>query len=604
MADDVMGVGLMLGLPGVRADSAATEALALLDAAMADGDTCIDLAELLRERTLSAPDIEHWKTSLLESGLCTEGDGGRPLILDGDLLSSRRYWHYERFLAHTLRERAADLSHLHDYQDDPQIIDDVRALFPPKRAARVEGVDWQRLACVVALAHNLSVITGGPGTGKTTVAGNTIAIAARIAARAQRELRVVIAAPTGKAAQRLRESLIATGRSLVRKQFLSEEQLEALTRHVSTLHRLLRDRQLAAADLVVIDEVSMADAATLARALARVPRSAQIMLLGDPQQLASVDAGHVLGEIAKLDHAQVAPGVQSWYLRCLTTKEPVAYGDNVHPLSLAQVRLRKNWRSAASPAITELAAAMQESALQAQCTLADPALGPQAGSSAEGHPTWIERRDCSSPHTVAATIFHDMRYWLLGVLGAKTAADALEAHAHQRILCARRSGPLGAEWFNDHIETALDREGLILPWEDGHYHGRPILMTRNDYDLQLYNGDIGVVWGQRNQAQAWFATGTGDLRAVPLHRLHSVEPVFAMTIHKSQGSQFDHTEIVTAMEDAGPIGDLLTRELLYTAVTRSAYSARIWADEDLLVRSIDRRKIRRTGLGRFLRRDD
>lgn len=600
MADDVLGIDLLLTLPGVQADRSARSALRLLDTAMADGDTCLDLGETLRTEPGLADDVAAWKRSLLASGLVTEGAGGRPLVLDGDLLSSRRYWRYEGDLAAALCTRAADLSRL-DRLADPAFTEDLRTVFPAKRDARVDGVDWQRLAATVALVHGLAVITGGPGTGKTTVAGKAIAIAARHAARAGKDLRVVIAAPTGKAAQRLRESLIATGRSLVANGFLSEAQLAALTRHVATLHRLLRDRHLAHADLVVIDEVSMADAATLSRTFARIPATAQVILLGDPRQLASVDAGHVLGEIARLHDDAVHPRLRDAYLAGLARPEPVALGLDLHPLALCQVHLRRNWRSAASPAVTALAAAMQESPLQVQCVLGDPQFGPEAGRRAEGRPVWVAGRPTPSATEVARTLLADLADWADAVVSAPTPEEALAAHGRQRVLCARRSGPLGAEWFNAAIEADLARRGRILPWDDGHYAGRPLLMTRNDYDLQLSNGDIGIIHGRRGEAQAWFTTGTGELRPIPLHRLHSIEPVFAMSIHKSQGSQFDHVEIVTALDDHGGTGELLTRELLYTAVTRAAYSARIWADPDLLARALDRRTVRRSGLGHFLR---
>ena len=244
---------------------------------------------------------------------------------------------------------------------------------------------------------------------------------------------------------------------------------------------------------------------------------------------------------------------------------------------------------------------MRDEPSQVAGVFADPAFAPGSGARAGDHPVWVERRDCTSATAVGAEVCAALRDWAAAVVAAPDPTTALERHATQRLLCARRRGPLGAEWCNRLLEATLEREGLIAPWEDGHYPGRPLLVTRNDYDLQLYNGDIGIVHGERGRAQAWFATGAAGLRGVPLHRLHGIEPVFAMTIHKSQGSQFDHVEIVTAPDDAGPVGELLTRELLYTAVTRAAFSARLWADDGLLSRALARRKVRRTGFGRFLR---
>ena len=592
MAEQQMGINLLLDLPGVSVDQVARHALEQLDAAMARGDTCIEVDENEQDH-------------LLQSGLVGSSTACLPIVLDGDLLSSRRYWCYEDTLAMHLLQRAADTSRVAALKQDSVVAEDISKLFPRKTDARVDGVDWQRVAACVALGHGLSIITGGPGTGKTTVAGRVIAIAERFMQRQQqRDLVVYIAAPTGKAAQRLRESLIDTAQPLIKKKFLNNDQVEHLTSQVATLHRLLYDRRVPHADLLVIDEVSMADAATLTRVLSRVSRETQIILLGDPKQLASVDAGHVLGEIARFANPHVITRIRDWYLACGGGKEPLPFRDDLSPLASAQVHLLKNWRSAASPAVSALAASIQDSAFQVQCLFSDTALNPDAGQTAQrgdrSVPVWIQRCDLPKPAQLIKEMLALHQNWAARICQANSAEEALAIHAQQRILCARNSSHYSVQAINNAIEAALDDEGIIHKWEDGHYHGRPLLVTRNNYDLQLFNGDIGIVQGDRTQADALFPDARGQLRAVPLHRLDAVEPVYAMSIHKSQGSQFEHVDVVTAADDSGNLEQLLTRELLYTGVTRAAYSVRLWANEDLMIRSLERRTTRRTGLGRFL----
>lgn len=600
-AEEVLGVDLLLHLPGVACEAPAAAVLRALAQAMAQGDTCLDLVAWEPQ----AAAREDLRAQLLRAGLVGTEAEGLPVILAGDLLTSRRFWCYEQRIASELCTRAADTGRLAGLRADPALAADLAALFPTNPAAQVAGVDWQRLAALTALVHGLALITGGPGTGKTTVAGAVIALAARHWARRGQVLDVVIAAPTGKAAQRLRESLIETGRGLVARGLLTTDELAHLTARVATLHRLLGDRQLDRASFVVIDEVSMADAATLARVLARIPRQAQVLLLGDPQQLASVDAGHVLAECARFADTRVAPDLAAWY-QTLTAEPVEAAAAHRHPLACCQVALRTNWRSAASPAVSALAQAMQEAPETVLAQFARPELAPAAMAQVmraeRAIPLWIERRDCQQPAVVVQALCQLVQEWAAAVVAAPDAQQALTVLAQRRILCARRSGPLGALALNEVIEEALIDAGLIRPWEDGHYPGRPLMITRNDADLQVFNGDIGIVCGPRGQAALHMPDGAGGLRTLPVHRLNAAEPVFAMSIHKSQGSQFEQVEIVLAHEDRGPVAQLLTRELCYTAVTRAAYAARVWANADLLTRALARRHIRTTGLGHFLAR--
>ena len=595
MPETSLGFHFLQRLPGVDISSVALPYFEQLDAALQAGDTCI------------AVDDDTVSDALLCSGLVGTADARLPFILEDGLLSSRRYWRYEQALAEICLERSADRSPLLALQRDASFAEDFVAIFPAVPEAIVDGHDWQRLAALVALAHKLSIITGGPGTGKTTVAGRIIALAMRAMQRQQqRDLNVCIAAPTGKAAQRLRESLMETGQALHEQGFLSTLQLQHLTAQAATLHRLLRQRNKEQIDLVIIDEISMADVATLSCVMQGLAAHTQVIFLGDPKQLASVEAGHVLGEIAALDQAQVFADVANFYQELCGVAADALQATATNPLALAQIHLRKNWRSAKSPALSELAAAIENSPAAVQTFFEHDAYQASAAQAVEKNgrriPVFAERRDMRQQAEMFDALMTENGAWLQAVVSASDPQFALDILAQRRFLCARRSGIAGVEWLNQRIEEYLRQESAIQVWDNGHYHGQPVMVTENNYDLDVYNGDIGIVHGERHQASVYFPDSDGRLRSINVERLAHIEAVFAMSIHKSQGSQFEHVEILTAQHDEGHLQELLTKELIYTAITRAAYSARLWMDWPLLQAALQRHSSRRTGFGRFIQR--
>ncbi len=558
---------ILAHLPGVDGDPAVARVLDALDRAQRAGHTCLPLDELGAE---AARSVE----ALRRTGLLAEGAADhRPLVLSDDLLWSRRYWRYEHGLALALRERAGRVCTV-----DAQVAADLEAGLPVDPAALIGGIDHQRLAAAAALTAGLALITGGPGTGKTRVAGLIVACLAQRHARtgAADPLRVLAAAPTGKAAQGLQESLAAAS--------------GAETSSAATLHRLLFDRRIADCDLLVIDEVSMADAATLARVLARLAPAARLLLLGDPDQLASVEAGRILGDLAEHELDAVTPDAAALYRAAGGSGEPAtAERAGADPLGLVQVRLQKNWRSAEAPAIATLAAAVRD--------------GPAAVATAlhEATGTHCQRRDLPPPAKLYTQLWEERQQRIRAVVDAPDPAAALAGISAWRILCAMRRGPYGAEAVDRALGARLEAAGHpVRP--DGHYHGRPIMITRNDHDLGLYNGDVGVIrLDSAPPAVCFNDPAGGPPRRVGLHRLGAVAGAWALTVHKAQGSEFDAVDLVLLdPAAAGGGARLLTRELLYTGITRTRSELVLHGDPACLSGAAATRSERRSGFGRIL----
>ena len=492
---------------------------------------------------------------LMEHGLAQAAnadDPTTPLVIAGDWLCSRRIWRHERDLARQLVDRARqppkDLA--------PTVIAALDQHFPPSpKALSIAGIDWQRRAAEVALTHGLALITGGPGCGKTTVAGRIVML--DVLSRTAVPV-VVLAAPTGKAAARLTEAvraaLVAAG--------WSGDSAASVTQWSSTLHRLFHDPRVDQVDLAIIDEVSMASAATLGRVLVRLPATARILLLGDPDQLASVEPGRVLGDLAAVPAD--------------------------HPLATVSTRLRVNWRSDKAPALAGLVEALQGGEPHAERRLETPSPGPSDR-------TWVHRCDLpASPSTLVAGLMTTHAGWLSQVLDAKDPAHALAALDEVRLVSVLRRGPWGCDAINDLWERLLYRRFNRAVDAHGHYHGRPLLVTGNRPDLGLANGDIGVCWTDPSDRLVVHFPELVGTRTVPLHRLDGLSPAWFLTVHKAQGSQGNQVEVIGLPLSATPgQRQLATREMAYTAITRAAQRVRVWWDRDGLATALANRDIER-----------
>ena len=551
------------------------------------GHACLDLATLQTqaaallgwsdEQVAALPADLHQATSTLP---WTQGDTS-PLMLTedkgdaskGQRLYLRRAWKSEQNIRQNIAQRLAlpcDVP-----TDLQQRLD---ALFTPTNNSEP---DMQRLACEVAAHNRITLITGGPGTGKTTTVVKLLSL---LVGTASRDLQIHLTAPTGKAAARLTESI-----SNALTQMPAEKRPHIPTQ-AQTLHRLLQTNSKAtqvhqlATDVVVVDEASMIDLEMMARLLQAVPPTARLILLGDKDQLASVEAGAVMSQLCTgtlLQHQTVTlihshrfdakSGIGQW---ARAVNADVADNTsalkalwNAAPDWLATLPLQQSIEGdTPEPDVTRL-----------QLTSASDA--KLAVGLRYGWRNWLALLDAHRPSkTTQAAPCSDAQ-----------AVALLKAFTEFCVLCAVREGPLGVVQLNAQVEHAL---GLgQSPW----YAGRPVMVTRNDYALELMNGDIGLCLpGPDGVLRVAFPAVDGGVRWVMPSRLDSVETVFAMTVHKSQGSEFTHVLLVIPSQES----PVLTRELVYTGLTRARQRLTLWAPQlGVLWNGCARRVLRSGGLG-------
>ncbi|MDX7872712.1 exodeoxyribonuclease V subunit alpha [Aeromonas caviae] len=449
----------------------------------------------------------------------------------------------------------------------------------------------QKLAAATAAARPFAVISGGPGTGKTTTVAKLLAILVETGLQGDKAPAIRLVAPTGKAAARLTESIGAALQALD----LPPEWVEAIPTEAGTLHRLLgvipgrsqfrhhRDNPLHL-DLLVVDEASMVDLPMMARLLDALPRHARLILLGDKDQLASVEAGAVLGDICSFIEQGISPAQADWLSR------QTGYRLQGTPAG-ASVRdslclLSKSWRFDQHSGIGQLARA---------CNSGDGAAVEAVWGAGFGdirlHPWAGEAYNALIAQGVAG-----YGSYLKAARAGEDPAAVFKAFNGFQILCALRDGPFGVTGLNERLELALVKAGLIA--RDGDwYAGRPVMVVRNDHGVGLYNGDMGLCLpDDTGRLKVWFEQPDGTLRALLPSRLPPHETVYAMTIHKSQGSEFAHTVLVLP-DSPSP---LLTRELVYTGITRAKVRLDLYGDRALLAQAVRKKTERYSGLAQRL----
>jgi exodeoxyribonuclease V alpha subunit len=562
-------------------------AAALVSRLSREGHTCLDLNEVMaglkggkaEAYLLDLPSPDAWISALRSCPVVGRPGEYRPLILDeaGRLYLHRSYENERRLAEVLLRLNARGMPF-----DEDLFTKGLARIFPPDGT---DGHDRHKAAAAAAVSRGLCVITGGPGTGKTTLVCRIMALLLE----QEPHLKIALAAPTGKAARRIEESV---QRSLELIDCAPEVKA-MIPGEATTIHRLLGfspgsslPRHGAGnplgADVVAIDEASMADLALMSYLVQALKESARLILLGDKNQLASVQAGYVLGDICDVGgyHAY-SPDFAGLVKRTTGCAVPVGGGSGMQD---SLVELTRTFRFSKDSSIFALGEAVNSGDIGRSLEIL------HSGGKAD-----LSWQDLPLPGGLNRALNEIVTKGYGGSLASDDIHERFRLFDAFRILSPVREGPYGVAALNRLVEEILLGAGLIEPGRL-HYHGRPVLVTENDYTLRLMNGDIGLIVSDGDDLRACFMGRDGSVRKISPLRLPAHETAFAMTVHKSQGSEFDRVLLILPQRDS----PVLTRELVYTGITRARSAIEIWAAGEIFSAAVTRRTQRGSGLNSML----
>ncbi len=561
-------------------------AAALLSAATRSGHTALDLERIRQDQSFLATSgkikkklsfVDFRPDDITFGNSVGKPDGIEPLVLDAGRLYWRRQFNYERFIAEQLIKRAEPEET--DHLDFDLISETLKLLFGDDQKSA-----WPAAACAGALMRKLSVITGGPGTGKTYTVLRLAALL--VAVNPDKDLTIKIAAPTGKAAARVKESVLQGLDTIP----------ENLRRHIpgeaSTLHRLLgtihqsphfrRNRENPInADIVIVDEASMIDLAMMAKLIDALHPQTHLILIGDRDQLASVEAGAVLADICSGDDLnKISKGQFAFLKKCGIQIPEDQISPDVTSLQDAVVKLDYSRRFSQDSGIGKLADAINKGNQKEVFDLF-------SGEADLSYTDYDKARDKGEITKELISRISDQHKKLMEVSDPEEAFNILNQF---QILCAHRSGSRSSGELNGIAENLLIKSGN--EW----YHGKPVMITKNDYNLGLYNGDTGVVLSDGSDGlKVWFerrGESGNYISYHPAQLMQISEPCRAISVHKSQGSEFD--EVVLVLPEA--VSPVLTRELFYTAVTRARKKMTVYGNSQVIGECLAKRTVRFGGL--------
>ena len=536
--DDAQLAGLML-------------AACAVSMALGRGQVCLTLDDATLRRLLPGSSLLAL-ISLPQLQACrVVGDGTDPteaggsaqaplLILQQGRLYLHRYFRYEQTLYGQLTTRLA----LQPAVDETRLRDSLTRLFPPQ-----DATDWQCIAAASACLHSVSVITGGPGTGKTTTVTRLLCALLEQTP----ELRIALAAPTGKAAARMTESILSARNSVSAGDLIPTQSY--------TLHRLLgwtpdgfryhAGRPLPY-DCVVVDEASMIDLPMMAHLFSALAPQARLILLGDRDQLSSVEVGSVLADLCDSGTEHLPSVATAQRLQTMTGYALEAAEASV-PMADSVVQLRHSHRFSVDSGIGELARAVNQGNFRVASDVFTQYRDVHWLTEATDAGGWEQQ------------VINGYRAYCQAVKEGESPEFILQAFDQFQVLVALRQGPWGAEVINQRIRALLTSAGLLPATASPWYPGRPVMISHNDYDLGLFNGDIGITLSHDGHERVLFRSSAGQLRMISPGRLPAHETAFAMTVHKSQGSEFSRVMLLLPRTWQS----VITRELIYTAVTRA-----------------------------------
>ncbi|MCU7833975.1 MAG: exodeoxyribonuclease V subunit alpha [gamma proteobacterium symbiont of Taylorina sp.] len=558
------------------------------------GHSCLPLNEVMDKTYWLDPEkgqSGYYFPSLTEIKRCLDdlnisADDNTAIVFDNQMLYLRRYWQFEVEIARALKERL-NLTVLNSKQQSKAKAV-FSSLFPPNLSDT--KTDWQQVAAANAPGRRLSIISGGPGTGKTYTVTRLLAV---LQAVHDGQLKILMAAPTGKAAQRLKES-IADAKVALKTNNINDAIIRSIPEDACTLHRLLGFRPQSLklvhdskhplkCDVLLIDEVSMIDLAMMARVLRALPDTSILILLGDADQLPSVETGNLLADLTCQQHSgylvEAVGQIQS------ISGQKVLQNKDSH---YSHLTLLKQSRRYGRGEISALAIEVINA--EAQLSWKRLMQNKQKIISPEYHEK--EQLSYFPDSLFESWLTQVCEYYFLKISTADDLSAAFFALASFRILVSKRAGRRGVEQLNQAIEQRLYHQNkAIHPGKN--YQGRPVMVTRNSYSTNLFNGDIGLIWPDDNgKLAAWFEKEEGTFRHINLSRLPSIETVYSMTIHKTQGSEFNHVAIVLPQQ----VSALLSPELLYTGLTRTKEHCYIITSEPIWKAALGERTRRFSGL--------